>query len=165
MRAFPVRLLPACAALLFAASACDAPTSGDAIVGGDKRFESAVPETPDDPDEGTSTLFADLYSDYFGPTGAASCAGNGACHGAATEPGALSSGYVCGADRAACRSSLLGLVTPADPDGSFLLSIVRRRTEAGDIRGRMPGAPFMYAFSPRGIERLRGWIAAGANDD
>jgi len=143
-----------------------------AILGGAKRFEAVVPVAPMDPDaapEGTSLLFTDLYTEYFSPSGRGSCAGNDTCHGAADEPGVLASDFICGTDKAQCRATLLssplGMVVPGNADGSYLVSIIRHTTASGGVAGRMPKAPFTYSFSETGMNRIRGWIAAGAKDD
>jgi len=66
--------------------------------GGDPTFEAGTPATVTEggPGGGTGTTWTDLYRDFFGPTGAAKCAGNAMCHGAADQPGAKATGgYVC----------------------------------------------------------------------
>jgi hypothetical protein len=85
------------AAVAIPAACTDA---GGSVSGGDLVFEGGAPvvtSTVDaGPGAGTGTTFTDLYRDFFGPSGAAKCAGNGACHGAADQPGAMASGgYIC----------------------------------------------------------------------
>ncbi len=73
--------------------------AGGHVSGGELAFEGgAAPASTGEagPGGGTGITFTDLYRDFFGPTGAAKCAGNGMCHGAADQPGAMASGgYIC----------------------------------------------------------------------
>src|SRR5512140_1093248 len=66
------------------------------VSGGDLTFAAGAPAViaaaDAGPGAGTGTKFSDLYRDFFGPGGAAKCAGNGQCHGAADQPGAMASG-------------------------------------------------------------------------
>lgn len=156
-------------ALVFA---CNAKTGSDQILGGAKRFEAVTPVAPVDPDaaaEGTSLTFTDLYTEYFSANGVGTCAGNGTCHASASEPGAAASGFICGNDKAECRATLLssplGMVVPGNADGSYLVSIIRHTNASGSVEGRMPKTPYTYSFTTNGMNRIRGWIAAGANDD
>jgi hypothetical protein len=143
--------------------------------GGDARFDAAAPpgpvtETPDagEADAGSGTTFTDIYRDLLGPNGGGSCAGNGSCHGAAGQPGAAV-GFICGTDKAQCRATLLssGFVTAGEKDftKTYLYSQIRKRNADGTTIGRMPKAPFTYAFSPASVDRIAKWVAAGALDD
>ncbi len=72
--------------------------AGGHVSGGELAFEggAAAPTGEAGPGGGTGTTFTDLYRDFFGPTGAAKCAGNGMCHGAADQAGAVATGgYIC----------------------------------------------------------------------
>ncbi len=138
--------------------------------GGDPRFDTAEPiATPAGAeDAGSGTRFTDLYRDFFGPTGQASCAGSGQCHGSATEPGAASSSFIC-ADQAGCyatmsSSSLVRASDATDPSNSVLISVLRHRDTAGKVVGFMPKSP-AYEFSSTSIARISTWIAAGAPND
>src|SRR5579864_3724850 len=74
-------------------------TGGEALFDTTPPASTAVSQSCDiGMDAGMGTTFTDLHRDFFGPSGAASCAGNGTCHGDASQMGAKSSGgYVCGA--------------------------------------------------------------------
>ncbi len=81
------------AAVAIAAACTDA---GGHASGGDLVFEGGAPAAASEGGGGTGTTFTDLYRDFFGPTGAAKCAGNGTCHGTPDQAGASASGgYVC----------------------------------------------------------------------
>jgi hypothetical protein len=111
--------------------------------------------------------FSELYRDYFGPTGVASCAGDGACHGSAHQDGALASGYVCGDTASACRASIVraGLVSR---EGAALVEATRLyqilRKPDGRF-GSMPKRPETLTFSKEDMARIGSWIDAGAPDD
>lgn len=78
-----------------AAAACSSATG--AVRGGEPAFDAAPPivETPQLEAGASGHTWTDLYRDYFGPTGVASCAGNGNCHGDPAQPGAQASRFVC----------------------------------------------------------------------
>ncbi len=124
-------------------------------------------------DQGTGVTFSDLYRDFLGPTGKASCAGSdGLCHGGPEKAGALgSSGFVCGADKDACYAAMTGkasLVTSQDatePTKSTLYLVVRHRRPDGSLVGNMPKRPVTYVFSTASMERIATWIKNGANND
>jgi hypothetical protein len=110
--------------------------------------------------------WAELYGDFFGNPRAA-CAGNGACHGDANQPGAQSSEYVCPLnDKDSCYKSITGaaagLVLTGDPAGSPLILNVLRHADGS--AGNMPKNSG-YAFTATDLARIQAWIAAGAQDD
>jgi hypothetical protein len=51
--------------------------------------------------------WSDLYACYFGPTGQASCSGQGTCHGSCSGTGALTSGFVCGGTKESCYLAIM----------------------------------------------------------
>jgi hypothetical protein len=63
--------------------------------GGDLAYDAAPPNVEVQRPDGGGHTWTDLYRDFFGPTGVASCAGNGHCHGDPSQPGAQASFYVC----------------------------------------------------------------------
>ncbi len=143
--------------------------SGDADAAPADAAAEAAPEPPED-DAGSGTKWTDLYRDFFGPSGRASCAGDGACHGAPNQAGAITAGgFVC-ADEAGCRTKMIesGLVRlPADasdPSSSTLVRILRKRNPDGSVTGIMPKRP-AYVFSKTSIGRIETWIASGAKPD
>lgn len=143
-------------------------TQTAAPTGNEGRGSSAPEELVD---AGSGTAWTDLYRDLFGPTGGASCAGTGMCHGSAGESGALGSqGYVC-ASREGCRESMLSaetlIVQASDsnaPERSSLVATLRRRSGTGTIVGTMPKRS-QYVFSRQSIARIETWIRNGAPDD
>jgi hypothetical protein len=118
-------------------------------------------------DAGDGHAFSDLYRDYFGPTGAASCAGTGVCHGAASQPGAQASGYVCAPDANGCYQGMVSaqLIDPTHtstpPEDTFLWGTIRKCTGGG----AMPKQPASYMFSAASLARIHDWLAAGAPND
>jgi hypothetical protein len=144
--------------------------------GGTARFDAA-PETvaddadvcSEDSDAGTGDTWASLYGDYFGPTGKASCAGTGVCHGDTSQAGYQGSGYVCPPTAAQCYAGITaaaaGLVTPgppvSDPTTTGLYGVLRKCAGGGS----MPKEPATVFFTAGDMARIDAWIAAGAPDD
>ncbi len=160
-------LLASAAGLALAACGCSAATGS--VTGGEPLFDAGV---SGDVDAGVVT-FTELYASFFGPTGKASCAGDGACHGAADQPGAQAtastaypSGYVCAPDQARCYAAMTGAGLTATGGGGgaeqSTLYTILRKTGGG---GSMPKRPTTVAFSPTEMARIRAWIAAGAKND
>lgn len=123
-------------------------------------------------DAGSGSTFTDLYRDFFGPTGKATCAGDGLCHGTSAAAGAKGSGgFVCAADATACwtsmtsgRSALVTTADAADPTKSTLYLTLRHRRVDGSLAGSMPKRP-LYVFSTASMQRIAAWIQAGAKND
>jgi hypothetical protein len=147
--------------------------------GGDPRFDASPPASDPPPaldsgacgdpnaDAGFGQAWSDLYRDYFGPSGIASCAGTaGACHGEPTGLGAQSSNYVCAGGVSGCYDGITnkaaGIVTVGDttddPTNSGLYAVLRKAC----IGGSMPKQPASVTFSPADMKRITGWIGAGA---
>jgi len=113
------------------------------------------------------STWTDLYRDYFGTSGVASCAGDGFCHGSTTQHGYLVSGFLCPpGQQTDCYD---GITSPADsgaglitPGRSFrddyISQVLRQEDDAG---GGMPKSPD-YTFTHVDIERISAWIEAGA---
>lgn len=165
-----IALVTLVATVTFASFAC-VPDPKEPM-GGEELFDSAPPVAPkvDAGPVGTDITFTSLYNDYFANTQRASCAGNGACHGAEGESGSSSSSFVCPLnDKATCYRTMTGAsgLVPAggggDPKQTFLFSILRKDTASGG--NRMPKSPFTFSFSDADMQRITGWIAAGAKDD
>jgi hypothetical protein len=125
------------------------------------------------PDAGTGSTFTDLYRDYFGPSGGASCSGSvGNCHGETTGVGALGSGgFVCGASQSDCytgmhitTADLLSASDTATPANSGLVMALRKETPAGT--NNMPfDPPSTCVFTDGDIARITAWVGAGAPND
>ncbi len=132
-------------------------------------------------DAGTS--WQSLYRDYFGPSGAASCAGiAGECHGQASALGSENSCtrtgcFLCPAGDAstACWQSMTSvgdgganLVIPGQTFGSDQLSQILCSVEAGTFG--MPQASVNvclppYCFTPVDWKRIADWVNAGAQNN
>ncbi len=161
---------------IFAVVAATSPTAcGDAsteVSGGEPRFDAAAPQFGGSAQPSANPAsWSALYKDVFGPTGTASCAGTGACHGSKDQLGARGSGgFVC-ADQDGCRASILDpatgpLVGPEDksaPETSGLYGVLRR-VEGGRTVGIMPKTP-AYVFTEAELGRIKTWIANGAPND
>ncbi len=142
--------------------------------GGNPKFDAAPPNGGDDAgscsaaeDAGTSDTWSSLYLDYFGPTGKASCAGTGVCHGDTTQAGYKASGYVCGGTADECytgiTASAAGLLTPiSDPTGTELYAVLRKCSTG---TGTMPQSPASVYFTTGDMARIAAWIQAGAPND
>jgi hypothetical protein len=113
------------------------------------------------------STWTDLYRDYFGTTGVASCAGDGFCHGGTSQHGYVVSGYLCPpGNKNGCYAGITspadggaGLLTPGDSfHQDYISQVLRQEHDAG---GGMPKSPD-YTFTPVDIERISGWIEAGA---
>ncbi|HEX7665374.1 MAG TPA: hypothetical protein VF407_12705 [Polyangiaceae bacterium] len=154
--------------LVLALGAGCAKASGD-VTGGDALFDAAAPPgaTVDPGPLGTGHTFDELYADYFGNPARASCAGNGACHGNASQRGAQISSFVCPADnKDDCYTSLVSaaadLVKPGSSGKSALITQVLRRADGS--KGDMPQAP-PYGFTDTDLQRISDWIDDGAKND
>lgn len=136
-----------------------------------------------DPCAGGGHRWQDLYACFFGPTGKASCGGQGVCHGA---PGDYGFVYLqCGTSRD-CRTSIMGYTgSPTDPTQASLFKILRSNTNGDEPTP--PGLPKMpciyqaggipmktlcgkpngiaYTFTPDDLARIAAWIQAGAPND
>ena len=138
----------------------------DASIGGESLADGATCTLADaNTDAGSGHAWTDLYRDYFGPAGKASCAGDGTCHGDDTQAGAKASDYICGHDADTCYTGITspraGLVvagdTTTDPKSTSLYAILRKKCGGGS----MPRKP-EFAFDAPDIQRIVDWMHAGA---
>ncbi|MFO0551326.1 MAG: hypothetical protein U0271_23250 [Polyangiaceae bacterium] len=136
------------------AAACADSGSGDGGGGAGGGFIDGPP------------TWAAIYTDYFAPTGAASCGGDTAgCHSTAADAGVIVSNLVC-TDSDTCYETLTGtskLVQPADvsnPSGAKLFNFLR--TPSGT--GKMP-KDSSFVFHAGDIKRIQDWIQNGAQKD
>jgi hypothetical protein len=81
------------------------------------------------PSNGGST-WTDLYADYFGPCGKASCSGQSYCHTDTASTGYLVSGFVCGATQESCFEGMT-VAPPADAGGGTFTPIASGGTDPG----------------------------------
>jgi len=171
---FNVRRFFAFCAASLGMAACGSASPTEA--GGDARFD-ASPSIDEDAasaacgssteDAGSGTAFSDLYRDYFGPTGAASCAGNGQCHGDSSQAGSMASSYVCGSTATGCYQGMIsgGLINPSDkttpPQDTLLWSTIRKCSGGGT----MPlDPPYTYTFDGASLEESNVNISAEFSD-
>jgi hypothetical protein len=158
----------ACAMATMTAIGC-ATATGE-ISGGEGRFDATAPlacSGDAGPLLSTGHTWAELYADYFGNLDRVGCAGNGSCHGDATQPGAQNSSFVCPVgDATSCyksiTSSAASLVFSGDPANSPLTTQVLRHADG--TAGNMPKNP-PCAFSAIDLQRINDWIQGGSPDD
>lgn len=116
---------------------------------------------------GTGSTWTELYADYFGGTGRASCAGNGNCHGSGKQAGAAYIGFVCPADDSkACYESLTtntSLIMKGMPfTSSYLYTALRQSSGCTATPACMPLSPVEdYVFTKKDIDRIGAWVDAG----
>ena len=113
-----------------------------------------------------------LYRDYFGNPATASCAGDGNCHGSATQTGAMNSNYVCPpGDPQACWAGITsygdGGADLVQPDASFTGDLLEQVLCKVDDAGNPVGDGMMplfcsYNFTPVDMQRIQDWVARGA---
>jgi hypothetical protein len=116
-----------------------------------------------EPAPGTGTTWTELYADYFGDHGRASCAGTSAaspsCHGAPSQVGTTFSTFECPpGDAGACYASMKTDVLSAY---DLVASVLRGATCSG-ILCNMPLAPEIYSFTAADEARIAAWIDSGA---
>jgi hypothetical protein len=115
---------------------------------------------------GDGAAFSDLYRDFFGPSGQASCSARSICH----VPGGLgaqisvSGGYVCYPDEPSCWASMTSTIVPEGgsptPQQTTLYRALRKAPPTPGS-GPMPRNS-TFAFCPGDLARIRSWIEAGA---
>jgi hypothetical protein len=136
---------------------CGATTGGSEICFYD-GMASGVCAT--EPEAGTGSTWTELYTDYFGGHGRAACAGNGSCHGSASEPGTqISGGYECPPDGDAGKDTCYTTLTTSTYFSNLLQGQLRSVTCSGCP---MPLTPQVYEFSQTDVDRISAWIDAGA---
>jgi hypothetical protein len=135
--------------------------------------DSAPPPT-DATDASGPATWTELYTNYFGNVGVASCAGNGTCHGAMTQLGYMTSNYLCPEnDQQGCYESFTSPGTAGGPnllaayppfEKTYLYEVLRKSSGA-NIGTPMPKAPYTYTFNTTDLARIESWVAAGAKND
>lgn len=156
--------------MAFAVAACSDATGS--VRGGEPLFDPTPPtvNTAHDGGAGGGSTWTDLYRDFFGPSGQASCAKNGGnCHGGEQETGTIASGMVCSqTSKDDCHNGMTraaSIVPPAGsatPDQTQLYAIVRKAPP--NSGGTMPKSS-AFAFTPADLQRIADWIKAGARND
>jgi hypothetical protein len=112
---------------------------------------------------GDGSTFVDLYRDFFGPTGLASCSARSICH-VPGGTGAQTSGYECAPDEPSCWASMTRTIVPdggsATPEQTTLYRVLRKAPPTPGS-GPMPRNS-SFAFCPDDLARITTWITAGA---
>jgi hypothetical protein len=145
--------------------------------GGESRLEDAtipvydagpVANPCDDAgDRGDGSSFTDLYRDFFGPTGLASCSAHSICHVPNGLGAVRSNGYVCFPDQPTCWATMTNTIVPAGgtnmPETTTLYKALRKAPPT-PVSGPMPFQS-TFAFCPNDLARIKAWIVAGAAND
>jgi hypothetical protein len=116
------------------------------------------------------STWTDLFRDYFGPAGVASCAGDGECHGSKTQMGYDTSHFLCPpGNRVGCWKGMTswgdGGANLIEPDASFDADYLHQILCKADGTG---GAmPYMcsYSFTAVDMARIGAWVGSGAPDN
>lgn len=147
----------------FALTACVSQSADPSVDGGGDAGISAY--CAEAGDRGDGSTFSDLYRDFFGPTGRASCGAQSICHVEGGTGAQTSGGYVCTPDQQACWSSMTKTIVPsggtATPEQTTLYRALRKAPPTPGS-GPMPrSSPF--AFCPDDLKRIADWISTGAS--
>jgi hypothetical protein len=137
-------------------------------------------------ENGGGHRWQDLYTCYFGPTGKASCAAQGICHGSASQLGAQFSTFVCGPSKDACWQGMTapGSIVPMGGTMDGTQTILYGSLRKPDNTGLMPCSPVEtplpdggtnttcgsaangnYTFTTDDLARITAWIQEGAQDN
>jgi hypothetical protein len=113
---------------------------------------------------GDGSTFADLYRDFFGPTGQASCSARSICHVPGGTGMQATGGYQCSPDEPTCWASMTSTIVPEGgsptPEQTSLYQVLRKAPPTAGS-GPMPRNS-AFAFCPDDLARIRDWIEAGA---
>jgi hypothetical protein len=174
----PVPVIAASGVAVSAVACGDAPQTVEC---GAPLFDAVVSVNADGgtcvPSSATNATWTSLYADFFGPTGIAQCgdtqragnAGTSSCHHDGTGSGAIASGFICGDTQESCWQGITSpnavfvstrVVVPCSPGESYVMQVLRQ-----DGGGIMPFYPESVVFSDDDMNRIRTWIAAGAQND
>jgi hypothetical protein len=143
-----------------------APDGGSSDDAGDAGTTGPGP-CDDAGDRGDGSTFSDLYRDFFGPTGLASCGARSICHVPGGTGAQTSGGYVCAPDQATCWATMTRSIVPdggtSAAEGTTLYMALRKAPPTPGS-GPMPRNS-AFAFCPNDLERIKTWIASGATND
>jgi hypothetical protein len=163
----------AAGALLVLAGCADATGT---VRGGELLTAEASSQTCD-------ATWTSLYANFFGPTGQASCgpSSQSSCHGAASQTGALFSGFVCGSTQDECLQGMTvgaeadaGVPPILPPDGgnpsmSQLWVSLHKSTSTGGLENMPCGDPTAclaaqasYTFTDSDLACISTWALQGA---
>jgi hypothetical protein len=144
-------------------------------------------------EEGGTPTWTGLYTDYFGPSGQASCTAQAGCHGTASASGAMISGFVCGSTKESCWAGMTqgigvdaggvfcpivcvgscnGQACPTDPTQQTLWQDIHKAQASGlnnmPCGGNLvecPASGSTYTFTSSDLARIQTWIQQGAQDN
>jgi hypothetical protein len=137
--------------------------TADAAAGA-SEYVAVVDPCADAGGRGEGSTFADLYRDFFGPTGLASCSARSICHVPGGTGAQTSGGYECAPDEPSCWASMTSTIVPeggsATPDQTTLYLVLRKAPPTAGT-GPMPRNSG-FAFCPDDLARIETWIEAGA---
>jgi hypothetical protein len=155
--------LAAASAFLFALTGCASADTASAPVdtGSDAEVSAYCADAGD---RGDGSTFSDLYRDFFGPTGGASCSAQSICHVSGGTGAKTSGGYVCAPDQQSCWSAMTSTIVPsggsASPEDTTLYKALRKAPPTPGS-GPMPRNS-SFAFCPGDLKRIAAWISSGA---
>jgi hypothetical protein len=165
----------AVAALFLLASSTGCTDATGEIIGGQPLFvegddasdDAGPSECLDAGDRGSGSTFTDLYRDFFGPTGLASCTAMSACHISPMGRGYKNTHYTCSPDQSTCWMTMTTSIVPsggsATPETTTMYRALRKAPPIPHS-GPMPlGSTF--AFCPSDLQRIAEWIADGAQNN
>jgi hypothetical protein len=180
--AFAVLVAPVLAACGDEAS----PPWGSQATGSIQGGESLAAPTVDCKQTGTAcSTWTYLYACYFGPTASGhggGCSAQTACHVNAASPGTSASGFVCGSTKNDCwqgmtlgeNPNLPTLVHTNKAPSQYLYGVLYQDgTDGGVSSNNMPTSsavllsapPVMPGFTKAEMACIKGWVAAGAQND
>ncbi len=167
MRSTAATLAIAAATSSMAIAGCSSSGSGGAAPEGDGGADAGVSAyCLEAGSRGDGTRFTDLYRDFFGPTGGASCSAASICH-VDGGTGFQTSGYECVPDQNGCWASMTSTIVPdggtSMPETTTLYRALRKAPPTPGS-GPMPRNS-TYAFCPADLERIATWIQNGARND
>lgn len=150
-----------------AVAACSSSSSGGVAPDGDGGEEAGISAyCLEAGSRGDGSRFTDLYRDFFGPEGGASCGAASICH-VPGGTGLQTSGYECAPDQNGCWASMTGSIVPdggtSMPESTTLYRALRKAPPAAGS-GPMPRNS-AFAFCPADLERIATWIENGARND
>ncbi|HEX8793640.1 MAG TPA: hypothetical protein VF765_22005 [Polyangiaceae bacterium] len=167
MRAGAAALAVAVAAFATATTACSSSTSGEGATEGDGGPDAAASDyCLEAGSRGDGSRFTDLYRDFFGPEGGASCSATSICH-VPGGTGLKTSGYECAPDQDGCWLSMTSSIVPDGgtpmPESTGLYKALRKAPPTPGS-GPMPRNS-TFAFCPADLQRITTWIQNGAPND
>jgi hypothetical protein len=160
------------------------PPWGSEATGSIKGGESLVTSVECNQTGAACQTWSYLYACYFGPNAsghAGGCAANAACHQIATGAGTATSGFLCGLTKDSCWQGMtdntINPLLPTLVKSKNALTLYNALYQDGSDAGligtdNMPPSttelnapPFMPGFTKGEMACIKGWVAAGAQND